>query len=339
MAKRRHATLARFEGAATGVGGIITLVPDMVGLAWIQTRLVFFVAAAYGYDPRDPMRPAELLVLMELYDDVHDGARRARRHGQDDRRVLRRLEAGARGGARDAAREDARPARDPAGRVARWSRSPRSSSTRSPTSAARARSPTGRSASTAADDVRPEPPLAFRTCWCGSSWKGRRSTRSCWCASGRAAATAAPEARRSHRLRAAPRVAPDADGCCEPGARRARDRALRGRRARGPRRAAPPREGEYDLAELLDGPPRTATGMEADLRELLATVQNPHLRALLDARVRARVADLAAVPRRAGGQALPPGLPARAARALARRSPRPCRRSRRPSRGSTATSP
>jgi len=70
MAKRRHATLARFEGAATGVGGVITLVPDMVGLAWIQTRLVFFVAAAYGFDPRDPMRPAELLVLMELYEDV-----------------------------------------------------------------------------------------------------------------------------------------------------------------------------------------------------------------------------------------------------------------------------
>ncbi len=42
-------------------------------------------------------------------------------------------------------------------------------------------------------------------------------------------------------------------------------------------------EGEYDLAELLDGPPRSATGMESDLRELLATVQNPHLRALLDA--------------------------------------------------------
>ena len=70
MAKRRHATLARFEGAATGVGGVITLLPDMVGLAWIQTRLVFFVAAAYGYDPRDPMRPAELLVLMGLYEDV-----------------------------------------------------------------------------------------------------------------------------------------------------------------------------------------------------------------------------------------------------------------------------
>jgi hypothetical protein len=72
MAKQRHATLARFEGAATGVGGILTALPDLAGLAWIQTRLVFFVAAAYGYDPHDPMRPAELLVLMNLYDDVHE---------------------------------------------------------------------------------------------------------------------------------------------------------------------------------------------------------------------------------------------------------------------------
>jgi hypothetical protein len=72
MAKKRHATIARFEGAATGVGGIVTMVPDLVALAWIQARLVFYVAAAYGYDPHDPMRPAELLVLMELYDDVHE---------------------------------------------------------------------------------------------------------------------------------------------------------------------------------------------------------------------------------------------------------------------------
>jgi len=69
MAKKRHATLARFEGAATGVGGIVTMVPDLVALAWIQSRLVFYVAAAYGYDPRDPMRPAELLVLRDFYSD------------------------------------------------------------------------------------------------------------------------------------------------------------------------------------------------------------------------------------------------------------------------------
>jgi hypothetical protein len=67
MARRRHATLASVEGAATGVGGFITVVPDLVGLAWIQSRLVFFIAAAYGFDPRDPMRPAELLVLNRLY--------------------------------------------------------------------------------------------------------------------------------------------------------------------------------------------------------------------------------------------------------------------------------
>jgi hypothetical protein len=69
MAKRRHATMARFEGAATGVGGFLTVVPDVVLLAWIQSRLVFFVAAAYGFDPHDPMRPAELLVLRDLYPD------------------------------------------------------------------------------------------------------------------------------------------------------------------------------------------------------------------------------------------------------------------------------
>jgi len=71
MAKRRHATLARFGGAATGVGGLLTVVPDIVLLAWIQSRLVFYVAAAHGYDPRDPMRPAELLVLRDLYPDPH----------------------------------------------------------------------------------------------------------------------------------------------------------------------------------------------------------------------------------------------------------------------------
>jgi hypothetical protein len=76
MAKKRHATMARFEGAATGVGGIVTIVPDLVALAWIQSRVSFYVAAAYGYDPHDPMRPAELLVLHDFYPDPQT-ARRA----------------------------------------------------------------------------------------------------------------------------------------------------------------------------------------------------------------------------------------------------------------------
>ena len=76
MAKKRHAALARVEGAATGIGGFVTLVPDLAALAWIQSRLVFFVAGAYGYDPLDRMRPAELLVLRDLYPDP-PAARRA----------------------------------------------------------------------------------------------------------------------------------------------------------------------------------------------------------------------------------------------------------------------
>ena len=105
MARRRHVNLASVEGAATGVGGFITLLPDLVGLAWIQSRLVFFIAAAYGYDPRDRMRPAELLVLTEVYSDVMaardalDGAgqhmalayaqsRMAGRGGRRDNRLL-----------------------------------------------------------------------------------------------------------------------------------------------------------------------------------------------------------------------------------------------------------
>ena len=43
------------------------------------------------------------------------------------------------------------------------------------------------------------------------------------------------------------------------------------------------RPDEVDYAALLDGPPRAATQMEADLRDLIGTVQSPHLRALLDA--------------------------------------------------------
>jgi 3'-5' exoribonuclease len=40
-------------------------------------------------------------------------------------------------------------------------------------------------------------------------------------------------------------------------------------------------EGSYDLAELANGPIRSADQMEADLRELVATIQHPHLRRLL----------------------------------------------------------
>jgi hypothetical protein len=76
MARKRHVNLASAEGAAMGVGGVLTIVPDLVALAWLQSRMVFFIAAGYGWDPRDPMRPAELLALTGLYSDPA-GARRA----------------------------------------------------------------------------------------------------------------------------------------------------------------------------------------------------------------------------------------------------------------------
>jgi 3'-5' exoribonuclease len=42
------------------------------------------------------------------------------------------------------------------------------------------------------------------------------------------------------------------------------------------------REGEYDPEQLAEGPGRSADLLETDLRELIATVQNPSLRELLD---------------------------------------------------------
>jgi EcsC protein family len=68
VAFKKHVRLARVEGAALGIGGVITAAPDLVALMWIQSRMVFYVAAAYGYDPKHPMRPAELLALQGLYD-------------------------------------------------------------------------------------------------------------------------------------------------------------------------------------------------------------------------------------------------------------------------------
>jgi hypothetical protein len=67
-AYRRHVHLSRAEGLAMGIGGALTSAGNVAGLGWIQARMVFFIAAAYGYDPHDPMRPAELLALWGVYD-------------------------------------------------------------------------------------------------------------------------------------------------------------------------------------------------------------------------------------------------------------------------------
>jgi 3'-5' exoribonuclease len=47
-------------------------------------------------------------------------------------------------------------------------------------------------------------------------------------------------------------------------------------------RLEPAQPGSFDLADLSDGPARELGQMEAELRELLATVREPHLRELLE---------------------------------------------------------
>jgi EcsC protein family len=72
IALKKHVRLSRLEGGALGIGGVITAAPDLVALLWIQSRMVFYIAAACGYDPTHPMRPAEYLALQNLYDTPAD---------------------------------------------------------------------------------------------------------------------------------------------------------------------------------------------------------------------------------------------------------------------------
>jgi hypothetical protein len=76
VAYKKHVRLARLEGGVLGVGGALTAAPDVVALIWIQSRMIFYIAAAHGYDPRHPMRPAELLALQGVYASP-DEARKA----------------------------------------------------------------------------------------------------------------------------------------------------------------------------------------------------------------------------------------------------------------------
>ena len=48
VAFKKHVRMARLEGGALGAGGVITVAPDIVALLWIQSRMVFYIAAAYG---------------------------------------------------------------------------------------------------------------------------------------------------------------------------------------------------------------------------------------------------------------------------------------------------
>src|SRR4051812_28551893 len=82
---KQHVRYARVTGGATGLGGFTTMLADVATLAWIQSRMVFFVAASFGWDPLDRMRPAELLVLQGVYADPY--AAREGLDGTGDRMV------------------------------------------------------------------------------------------------------------------------------------------------------------------------------------------------------------------------------------------------------------
>ena len=64
---KRHVRISRLEGATAGLAGAWGIIPDLVALAWLQSRMVFHVGASFGFDPRHPMRPAELLTLTGVY--------------------------------------------------------------------------------------------------------------------------------------------------------------------------------------------------------------------------------------------------------------------------------
>jgi hypothetical protein len=64
---KRHIRISRLEGATAGLAGAWGIIPDVVALAWLQSRMVFHVAASFGFDAHHPMRPAELLTLTKVY--------------------------------------------------------------------------------------------------------------------------------------------------------------------------------------------------------------------------------------------------------------------------------
>jgi hypothetical protein len=59
--------MSRLEGGTAGLAGAWGIIPDVVALAWLESRMVFHVAASFRFDAEHPMRPAELLALTGLY--------------------------------------------------------------------------------------------------------------------------------------------------------------------------------------------------------------------------------------------------------------------------------
>jgi hypothetical protein len=79
----------RVRGAMAGLLGSLAVLADSAALAWTQTRLVLDIATAYGHDPADPERVAEVLTLRRVHRDL-DHARAALAAAADDGRTADR---------------------------------------------------------------------------------------------------------------------------------------------------------------------------------------------------------------------------------------------------------
>ena len=101
---KHHVRISRLEGATAGLAGAWGIIPDVVALAWLESRMVFHVAASFGFDARHPMRPAELLTLTGVYptaEEAREGLDGVGRHAAlayaeskvrgDERRLRGRL--------------------------------------------------------------------------------------------------------------------------------------------------------------------------------------------------------------------------------------------------------
>ncbi|MFI5915573.1 hypothetical protein [Dactylosporangium sp. NPDC051541] len=67
---REFVRRARRLGFAAGLVGPTGLVVEAAGVAWLQAKLVLHLAAAFGHDPQDRRRAAELLVLQRIHGTV-----------------------------------------------------------------------------------------------------------------------------------------------------------------------------------------------------------------------------------------------------------------------------
>ncbi|WBB73840.1 hypothetical protein O7602_30040 [Micromonospora sp. WMMD1128] len=95
LATRRFVRMAGTGGALAAGAGVFAPAAELAVVLWTQANLVLHMAAAYGHEPTDPDRAAELLVLTSVHPD--EGVARA---------------------ALAAAREVGEPADGPWGRVA-----------------------------------------------------------------------------------------------------------------------------------------------------------------------------------------------------------------------------